>query len=302
MLTRYAQHNLTWVDLVAPTPQEVRALMDEFGIDPVISEELLAPSSKSKAERRGEHLYLVLHFPTLRSLSGRPEAEIDFVVGKHFLITTRYANIDPLHSFAKAFEVNSVLGRGEAEHGGALFVGMVRDLYHSLLAESDRLHERLNEIEDRIFSGREREMVTHISAAGRMIHDFRRTLEPHVLMLQSLEPQGERIFGAGFGYRIRTAIGELERVRHTLEHLREWLMELRETNNSLLSTKQNDIMKNLTVMAFITFPLTLFSSLFAIDAKHKPIVGMAYDFWIILGIMLCTALGFFVFFKHKKWL
>ena len=302
MLTRYTQRNLTWVDLVAPTSQEVRTLMQEFNLDPVIAEELLAPSSKSKAERRGEHLYLVLHFPPLRSLSGRPEAEIDFVVGKHFLITTRYANIDPLHSFAKAFEVNAVLGRGEAEHGGVLFVGMVRDLYHSLLAESDRLHERLNEIEDRIFSGREREMVTHISTAGRMIHDFRRTLEPHVLMLQSLEPHGERMFGAGFGYRMRTAIGELERVRHTLEHLREWLMELRETNNSLLSTKQNDVMKNLTVMAFLTFPLALLTAIFAIPAEHNPVIGLPYDFWIILGILGVVGIFFLIFFKYKKWL
>jgi magnesium transporter len=164
------------------------------------------------------------------------------------------------------------------------------------------MHERLDEVEDRIFAGREREMVGQISVVGRMIHDFRRTLEPHKLMLESLEPHGERMFGAGFSYHVRSLLGEYERVRHTLEHLREWLQELRETNNSLLTTKQNDIMKNLTVMAFITFPLTLFSSLFAIDARHKPIVGMEYDFWILLGIMGSVALLFFVFFKYKKWL
>ncbi len=302
MLTRYAQRNLTWIDLVAPSAAEVRALMTEFDIDPVIAEELTSPSPKSKAEHRGGQLYLVLHFPALRGLSPRPEAEIDFIVGKSFLITTRYSNIDPLHSFAKTFEVNSVLGHRGAEHGGHLFVAVARDLYRSLNLECDRLRERLEEAEDRIFAGREREMVTQISVVGRMIHDFRRTLEPHKSMLESLEPQGEKIFGAGFSYHMRSLVGEYERVRHTLEHLREWQGELRETNNSLLSTKQNDIMKNLTVMAFITFPLTLFSSLFAIDAKHKPIVGMDYDFWIILGIMMLTATAFFFFFKYKKWL
>ena len=302
MITRYAQRNLTWIDLVAPSAQEVRGLMAEFDLDPVIAQELTSPSSKSKVERRGGLLYLVLHFPAMRAAHSRPEQEIDFLVGKNFLITTRYSTIDPLHSFAKAFEVNSVLGRGGSEHGGHLFVGMVRALYHSLLLECDRIHERLEEVEDRIFAGREREMVAQISVVGRMIHDFRRTLEPHKLMLESLEPHGERIFGPGFSYHARGLLGEYERVRHTLEHLREWLSELRETNNSLLSTKQNDIMKNLTVMAFITFPLTLFSSLFAIDARHKPIVGMPYDFWIILGIMFVTALCFFGFFKYKKWL
>lgn len=302
MITRYAQRNLTWVDLVAPTAAEVRSLMAEFDLDPVIAEELTSPSPKSKAERRGSHLYLVLHFPALRVAHAKPEQEIDFVIGRNFLITTRYANIDPLHSFAKAFEVNTVLGRSTAEHGGHLFVGMVRDLYHSLLIECDRLHERLDEIEDRIFAGREREMVAQISIVGRLIHDFRRTLEPHRSMLESLEPNGERLFGQGFGYHVHTLLGEYERVRHTLEHLREWLQELRETNNSLLTTKQNDIMRNLTIMAFITFPLTLLTSLFAINAKHNPIIGLPYDFWIIVGILSLAGLCFLMYFKHKEWL
>ncbi len=276
--------------------------MAEFDIDPVVAQELTSPSPKSKVERRGNLLYLVLHFPAARATHSRPEQEIDFVVGKNFLITARYATIDPLHSFAKAFEVNSVLGRGGAEHGGHLFIGMVRDIYHSLLSECDRIRERLEEVEDKIFAGREREMVSEISITGRMIHDFRRTLDPHKLMLESLEPHGERIFGPGFSYHVRALLGEYEHARHTFLHLREWLQELRETNNSLLSTKQNDIMKNLTIMAFMTFPLALLVSLLSINAKHNPVLGTEYDFWIILGILATAALCFLVFFKYKKWL
>jgi len=179
---------------------------------------------------------------------------------------------------------------------------MVRDLYRSLLLESDRLHEKLDEVEERIFAGHEREMVAEISLVGRMIHDFRRTLEPHKIMLESLEPHGEKLFGQGFSYHIRSVLGEYERVRHTLEHQREWLDELRETNNSLLTTKQNDIMKNLTVMAFITFPLTLLVTLFSINAKHNPILGTQYDFWVILGILALAAVCFIGFFKYKHWL
>ena len=302
MITRYAHRDLTWVDLVAPSAQEVRGLMAEFDLDPVIAQELTSPSPKSKVERRGNVLYLVLHFPAIRMVNSRPEQEIDFVVGKNFLITTRYSNIDPLHSFAKAFEVNSVLSRESADHGGHLFIGMVRDLYRSMLLECDRLHDRLDEIEDRIFAGRERDMVAQISLVGRMIHDFRRTLEPHKLMLESIEPHGDRIFGQGFSYHARSIVGEYERVRHTLEHLREWMQELRETNNSLLSTKQNDIMKNLTVMAFLTFPLALLTAVFAIPAKHNPVIGLPFDFWIILGILCVVGIFFLTFFKYKKWL
>ncbi len=84
MLTRHVQRHLTWIDLVAPTPSEVRLIMQEFDLDPLIAEELLVPSFRSKVERRGDAIYAILHFPILRG-NQRPQQEIDFVIGKHFL-------------------------------------------------------------------------------------------------------------------------------------------------------------------------------------------------------------------------
>src|ERR1700741_2579552 len=121
MLTRYGQHALTWIDLTTPTPAEVKSLMSEFHLDPLVAEELLVPSYKPKVERRGDAIYVILHFPALCLSCNRPEQEIDFVIGKHFLITTRYENIDPLHSFARSFEASAVLGRTDASHAGHLF-------------------------------------------------------------------------------------------------------------------------------------------------------------------------------------
>ena len=161
---------------------------------------------------------------------------------------------------------------------------------------------RLKEIEGRVFNGDERKMVVELSHAGRTIHDFRQALAPHQEMLSSLEPVATRMFGTEFSYHVRTVFGAWERVEHTLARLRDSLKELRETNNSLLSTKQNEIMKTLTIMAFVTFPLTLISSVFGMNTRYLPIVGSTGDFWIILSLMLTLAIFFFLFFKHKKWL
>jgi magnesium transporter len=84
--------------------------------------------------------------------------------------------------------------------------------------------------------------------------------------------------------------------------LTESLHELRETNNSLLTTKQNETMKRFTILAFVTLPLTLLATLFSMDTKETPVVGLPHDFWIIIGIMFLAAGAMFVFFKRKKWL
>lgn len=308
MLTRYAQHHLTWIDLVAPTPAEVRELMKEFDLDPLIAEELLVPSFKPKVERRGDAIYIILHFPALRvgaprgGAAQRPEQEVDFIVGKHFLITTRYENIDPLHSFAKAFEVNAVLGRGGATHGGHLFAAMTRNLYDALGLECDNVHRHLQDIEEHIFNGDERRMVLELSHTGRTIHDFRQALLPHKEMLESLEPTAGRLFGAEFSYYARELTGAYLRVERSLDNLYDSLQELRATNDSLLNTKQNEIMKTLTVLAFVFLPLSFIAGLFGMNTVSDPIIGSPGDFWILSGAMLVIAIGCFVYFKRKGWL
>lgn len=302
MLMRYGQKNASWIDLVAPTPAEVRSLMHEFGIDPLIAEELLVPSFKPKVERRGDVLYIILHFPIMRG-SGRQEQEVDFVVGKNFLITTRYETVDPLHAFAQAFEVSTVLGHPITQlHGGHLFISMTRALYEALINESQTLKRRLEDIEERIFKGDERQMVIELSHIGRIIHDFRDALMPHKEMLDSLEPATSRIFGPEFSYYLRDLIGAQERVQRSLDNLHSSMIELRETNNSLLSTKQNEVMKTLTVLAFIFLPLSFIAGLFGMNTTNNPIVGSPYDFWIIVGGMLTLAIFFFIYFKYKDWL
>ena len=80
----------------------------------------------------------------------------------------------------------------------------------------------------------------------------------------------------------------------------ETLEELRNTNSALLTTKQNEIMKLFTILAFITFPLTLFTSMFGMNTIATPIVGGTNDFWMILGIMGVVSIGFFAYFKYKR--
>lgn len=303
MLTRYARKDVTWIDCVSPSSAEVRSLIQEFGIDPHIAEELLLPSYKSKVERQDDIIYVILHFPALHGAHRHPEQEIDFLIGKNFLITTRYETVDPLHSFAKAFEVDAVLGTNNATaHGGHLFVSMTQNLYQALSNECDTIRKRLWNIEEHIFRGDERRMVAQLSQVGRTIHDFRQSLVPHHEMLLSFDPVGTRFFGPEFSYYLRKLVGSYERVDRTLANLHDSLSELRETNNSLLSTKQNEIMRTLTVIAFFFLPLSFIASVFGMNAEHMPIIGTPFDFWFITGAMALVATSCFAYFKHKGWL
>jgi Mg2+ and Co2+ transporter CorA len=61
-------------------------------------------------------------------------------------------------------------------------------------------------------------------------------------------------------------------------------------------------MKILTIMAFLTFPLSLFSSLFGMNTTATPIIGNPHDFWIIVSIMMLAIITIVSYFRHKGWL
>ena len=304
MLTRYNHRDIVWVDLESPTPDEVRSLMDEFAIAPAVAEELLAPSLHPCIEEFSNYAYVVLHFPAARhSHTTSAEQEIDFVVGERFIITTHYDVVDPLHTFSKLFEVHALLDRDGVEaSGGELFLTMLEKLYEGVSNELDYLESRLAEVENNIFEGREQQMVRGLSDIGRDLLNFKRALIAHRDNIVSLDNVVSKLFGDTLVPRARTVIADYFRIHTKLQTHTESLRELRETNSALLSTKQNQIMKNLTIVAATLYPMTLIVGLFGMNTEFTPLVGQAYDFWMVIGLVSIATGLLFLYFKGKKWL
>ncbi len=303
MQTRYEHRDLTWIDLESPTRDEVQRIVDEFGIDLLVGEELLLPSTRPRIDYHPEYLYVVLRFPALRHSHKTREQEVDFVIGKNFLITTHYEMIDPLHKFSKVMEVNAVLDRDLlGDHAGFLFFYVLKKLYKAIEHELEYTHHDLTIVEEHIFSGREAEMVRAISRVARDLLNLRQTIEPHREVLQSLEAEGPRFFGADFLPYLRALGSEYYRVHNHVMRQTDSLHELRETNNSLLSTKENETMRVLTLMALLTFPLSLVVAILDMNAVANPIIGTPYDFWIITGLIAAGALSMLALYKRKGWL
>lgn len=302
MLARRTLKGMVWFDLESPTPTEVRTLMNEYDLHPTVAEELLKPSLKSKAERYDNCIYLILHFPTSQGANAHAQ-EVDFVLGRDFIITTRYEAIDPLFKFSKVFEANSLIEQADTNNRtGYTFCAMLRNIYQSLDGELESVSITLQRIEERIFEGQERAMVTELSRAARILLTFRQTLMPHKDMLDSIEAPGVRFYGQGFAYHLRGVASEYLRLASNLQSERDMLTELRATNDSLLTTKQNETTKKLTITAFITLPLTVVASLFGMNVENTPLVGNPNDFWLVVLLMAALSIALLWFFKFRKWL
>jgi magnesium transporter len=307
MIHTYTYRRTQWVDIEHPTPDDVAEVMKRYHLHPIVAEELIAPTLKPKVDVYDHYLYVVLRFPVRgknarggRIISNR---EIDFVIGKDFIITTRYDAVEPLHNFSRLFEVNSIIDKSAmGDSGSTIFYFMLRHLYRAVGNDLDTLRDALSNAEDSIFADKERDMVFALSEIGRELIDIRQILRPHKDALESLRQVAKESADGDFEFKVGDIISEYYKVFEMVNNGKELVADLRETNNSLLSTKQNEVTKLFTILAFVTFPLSLIAEIFSLDTTHTPIRGLPYDFEIIMGIMLLATGAMFFLFKHKRWL
>lgn len=304
MITKHAYKNIEWVDLESPKEEEILPIARQFNLHPAVVSELTRPSQRSRADRYNDSLYLIFHFPPHRNQNGSGQTrEIDFIVGKDFIITSHYEPASVILNVANLLETKSILDKTEtAASPGIIFYNIMKELYEEITHRLDKVNKNLSDVEKEVFRGNEREMVGVLSKINKTLIDLKHPLKSHLAILESLDLKEEEIFGTSHEHYTEMAIGEYKRVWGILENNRELLIDLKETNDSLFSAKMNNVMKNLTIMSFLTFPLTLMTGIFSMNIDSTPIAELENGFWIILTIMGFVILFMISFFRFKRWI
>lgn len=304
MINTYKYDNETWVDINSGTPEEIREIMDKYKIHPLVARELTSSTRKPRIEFHDGYIYCILHFPAWKHSHAREaNQEVDFIVGKDLLITARYDNIDALHKFSKTLEVKEILEKEKSDGGThVIFIAMLRELYSGLFEEIENIEDLIEEITGQIFHGKEREMVRSISEITRTLLEFKRAMDMHKEVLEALHFHGGTVFGKTFSKNIEVITLDYLKINSTIKASLEILHELRDTNNSMLSTKQNETMKKLTVLGAILLPMTIIVQIFGMSIHTFPLENNPNAFWIILTLTFTVALVTLIYMRHKKWM
>lgn len=294
---------VTWVDIQDPTKEDVQYLKEKFGFHPLVLGELIPPGHRAKVEHHKDYLFLILYYPVYskEKRETRPR-ELDIIVTKDTVITSHYRSILPL----KALFDNCNLYKQSrttymSESPGHLLFYILSSFWKTCLTKLVQIDKRINEIEKEIFRGKEKEMVTEISFVKTDIINFWRIIEHQEEILKSLAQEGEVFFGQQITPYFADILGTYSKASNSLKTYKEAILALEDTNQSLLSTKINDIIRILTVFSVIVLPLTLLASIWGMNV-YVPLATSPLGFWIIMGIMFLTMAFMFLYFKKKRWL
>ena len=295
---------LTWVHVAVPTPAQATTLAERFGWHPLDLEDVLSKRQRPKVDEYPDYLFVVLHFPVYdKAVQRLNAAELDVFLGLDYLVTlpTTVELLPVTRLFARCEEDEELRESLFAKGSGYLLYHVLDDLFDYCFPILDKIGHKLDTIEDEMFRGRSEEIVRDISNVKQEIISYRKIIKPERATLRVLERHVQRFLPQDLELYIDDIVDASERIWDLLDNYKEVVEALEHTNESVISHKQGDVLRLLTVIATLMLPLTLITGVFGMNVSF-PGEGTREAFWSIIGVMVAAFAGMAGYFRYKRWL
>jgi magnesium transporter len=294
--------NFTWIDVQKPDREYLQKILEDKQISTELIDALLAPIPRARAEVMAHCIYLALHFPIKKSAI-LTLAEVDFLVQENFILTVHYEDLPFLESYVESLQP-TISRRGmKASHGGAYFAYFIDAFYKQTEDHLDEMALDINQIEKEIFSGNERKIIEDISMTRRKLFDFESAIRFHKEVLESYAAAAMGLFGREYATYGDMIVNDYFRLWNAIEHQKNMLLDLKDTNDFLISNKTNELIKSFTVISYIILPLTLVSGFFGMNVVFPTTLSQhPYGPLFMLGFMVCLGILIAFYLNTRKWL
>ncbi len=291
-----------WVDLAAPTPDELSLLSDVFHFHPLAVEDAVAEVHHPKIEAYDNYLYLILHGIDYRkSQTAFATHDTDFFLGSNYLVTIHDGQMRSVAS------VRDVCSRNEhvlAEGPAALMHRIIDRMVDNYRPEVEELEKWLNELESEVFADPRPRLIREILDVKRDVTGLRRIALPQRDALGRLARREFPMISDELAYRFRDVYDSLVRIADEALIFQDRVTSILEAHLSFASHRLNEVMKVLTVITVIFMPLTLVAGIYGMNLK-LPLVATIDDprpFWWIVGGMLAAVGLMLAAFRRRGWI
>lgn len=301
---RIIKGKLTWIDVQSPTKKDIEFIRKQHKFHPIILDELLHTSARSRVEPYNNYLFLTYHLPMYdRNIKSSRKTEVDFLITKDKVITVHYEDLEPLNNFWRRLNNDkNFKDRAMTDNTGRITYYLIEDILAFAQRQLRHIEESVTELTKELFQRREEHLLQKISYLKRDILDYSIISKPQEIILDSMIEAGGKFWGENMKIYFSDLSGDHLKIMQQLDNFKETVDALEQTNSQLLNAKTNAVMQRFTVLAFLTFPLVLFTSLFNIDFINTYIGSNP----IVFSAAFLSVLGFtvlmLIFARKKGWL
>jgi magnesium transporter len=288
-----------WVGLHEPSEELLRQIQDEFGLHDLAIEDAHRAHQRPKVEEYGDELFVALRTARLED-DVIHFGETHVFVGTCFVVTIRHGASLAYASVRRRCEASpELLAKGP----GFVLYALLDFIVDNYFPIVDDLEERLEGLEGEIF-GQEfrRETTERVYRFKRDLGTIKRAVSPLVEMCNRLTRPDHRMIPADIQPYYRDVHDHVVRINEAVDSLRDLAATVLEANLSLVSIRQNDVMKKLAAWAAILAVPTLVAGIYGMNFELMPELQWRWGYPTMMALMAGLCAFLYRRFKHAAWL
>ncbi len=307
-------NGIVWIDLVAPSPDEIAFVSRATGLKLPTEAELSEIETSSRL--RSDQGVLTLSMPAVFRDHGRPTSTpLGFVLTADLLITVRFHDLPAFETFKSAIVAPGVVHDSSV---GA-FVGLLEALVDRMADVLEQVGGDLDAVSHHVFmadraDGAKPEKGTRV----RLESDLRERMRAIGRAGDLISKIRDSLMGVGriVPYTAGRAVDWMpEAVKPALETLRLDVVSLNDYDAylsgkvqflldatlGLINIEQNNIIKVLTVASIVGIPPTLVASWYGMNFKDMPELGWSFGYPYAIVLALASAILPLIWFRLRGW-
>ncbi|MEW6603618.1 MAG: magnesium transporter CorA family protein [Thermoproteota archaeon] len=311
MLEEVANNGFKWINVVKPTKAEMNALGREFHFHELNLDDCLSKIQIPKIDRYEDHVFIILHFPTVAQDKFPRSAQLATFIGRSYLITVHQGE---LRSLVELFEQCKQSDKARQEFmgksAGYLFHSIVDILTDELLNIVRKIVGNIEDIEDIVFD-KQADAANEISYIRREVTMLRRIVIPLRRTLAEITTKDVKRFSdQDLTLYFDDVNDHIDKVIETIEESKETIEIYKDTDFMHATDRSNKILAVLTIIFTLSMPVTILSSLYGMNVD-MPILSESinqaflgrHTTFILIVIASTTAAGTMLVYFHKiRWI
>ncbi len=294
--------SITWINVDGIHKVDViKDLGKNFGLHPLVLEDIVNTNQRPKLEDYGNYLYVVLKMLHKDKQSDEIIVEqVSLIVGNNFVIsfqeTTHGDVFDPIRQQIRAEKGR--LRKMGADYLAYALIDTVIDYYFVVL---ETMGEKIESLEEETVTNPNQRTLHNIHILKRDMLFLRRAIWPLREVLTGLG-RSPGLISDSIALYLRDAYDHTIQIMDNIENYREMLSGMLDIYLSSINNRLNEIIKVLTIITTIFMPLSVITGLYGMNFKFIPGSDTQSGFYEVIGLMLSIAFLMLLYFKRKKWI
>ncbi|WP_200976204.1 magnesium/cobalt transporter CorA [Echinicola sp. 20G] len=271
-----------------------------FNLHPLVIEAIIDPDQRPKIEEFDDYIFIVTKM--LYSKNGVKEIKVEhlsILFGSNFIISFQENPQDIFDPIRTRLEnPKGKMRRLGTDYFTYTLIDSIVDEYYAIL---ELIADAIEKMEDRIIGQKNNMNLSDIYHHRKTLSKVRKNSWPMREILSQWKKSDHALIKRKNITYINDIYENSIEILENLELQREAMGTLAEMYMTQLSTKQNEVMKTLTVIATIFIPLTFIAGVYGMNFKEMPELEWSFGYPIIWLIFIILTALMIYYFKRKKW-